>query len=375
MAATGFDLLSILGHVSLLKQVEEIRNGIPDPLPKEFASTTEDVIGDSGRYISTIGTRLTSRLVQYGAPSYNRALSDVGDRGVKLLHSYEDIRLKPLLLQQLRNYDNYDIQRLGMQELARQVKNFVTKFENTRIASKEMMLATGVLYADGNGNFLPTSSGAVETISCGMNATTNQGACTDTAGVNIFGATGGGSWKSQTTDIPLQLRRLKKTAKTRTGYPLKYAIYGINIPDYLTQNDFVENYLARNEKMRDHYMETNELPDGLLGYTWIPAYEAFWNSGTDTVPTNNSIFPDDQVTFTPAVTNEWWTVFQGSYMVPTSIDIAATAEAAMANLKQVWGMGAYAQVINNPVTIGMWMFDTQLPVVKVPDSVFQATVV
>ncbi len=372
MPTTGLTIQDVLGYVSLLKAVEEIKAGIPDVLPPGFASTTEDLLGDSGRYVSTLGTRQTAKFVEYGAPALDRKLEDIGDRSVKLFHSYEQINLKPLVLQQLRNYENYDVQRMGMQEVARQTKQFVLKFDNLRKATTQMQLANGVLYVDVNGNLLPSSSGAVKTISAGITAASNQGSCQDTAGANIFGATGQGSWAIQTTNIPLQLRTLKQTARTRSGYPLKYAIYGINIPDYLTQNDYVENYLARNQKMRDYYDETGELPDGLMGFNWIPAYEAFYQ---DNNGTNRLIWPANQVTFTPEVNSDWWTVFQGSYMVPTSIDIVASAEAAISNLKQIWGMAAYAQVINNPVTIAMWHLDTFFCALKIPDVIYQANVV
>lgn len=376
MPQTGYTLQDILGYVSLLKTVEEVRTGIPDVLPKEFESTTEDVLGDSGRYVSTLGTRQTAKVVEYGAPALDRKLMDIGDRPVKLLHSYEQINLKPLVLQQLRNYENYDVQRMGMQEVGRQTKQFVYKFTNLRRAVIAMVLANGIFYIDKNGNLLPSSTGAAKTISSGMNATTNQGTCQDARGNNIFGASGnalngGGAWHLQTTNIPLQLRTLKQTAAVRTGYPLEIAIYGKNIPDYLTQNDYVENYLARNQRMRDYYDETGELPAGLLGFRWVKAYESFYD---DDSGTHQIIWPDNQITFCPAVNSDWWRVFQGSYMVPTSINIVNDAEAAISNMRQIWGMAAYAQVINNPVTIAMWHLDTFLPVICIPDTVYQVDV-
>ena len=41
---------------------------------------------------------------------------NIAYRDVKLMHTFEEQTLPPLVLQQLRNYNNYDIQRLGMEE-------------------------------------------------------------------------------------------------------------------------------------------------------------------------------------------------------------------------------------------------------------------
>jgi hypothetical protein len=361
MATTGYALEQILGYVSLLKQVETIKTGIPKVLPDSYEMSRENVINDDARYVTLHGTRATMHRVEYGAPSMKAPLVDIGDRPVKLAHFFEHIDLKPNVLAKLRNYDNYNVQKLGMQEVGRQIKQAMTKVTNTRRATTYQVLANGKLYFDGLGNLLPTSSGQKTTLDFGMSAN-NQNQ------LNGILDTG---WQYPTTNIPKQVRKLRRQAAQATGYPLKYAFYGVNVPGYLEANNWVENYLAREPAMRAEFLETGELPKGLFGLTWIPAYEAFY---ADSAGTNQTIFGDDVVVFAPEAGDDTFDVIQGSYCIPKSLNIIANAEAAMTNVEQVFGDFAYAKLIDDPVTVRIYYGTTYLPVMKNPDAFFEATV-
>ena len=128
------------------------------PLPNGFMTYVKPTIGDSGRYTRVTGTRKTARLAMYGSPAVRRQLKDVGTVDVKLLHTIEEILINPLVMQQLREYNNYNIQRLGMEEIARNVAEFKQYFVNLRVAAILQVLATGNIYFDGSNNLLPSSS-------------------------------------------------------------------------------------------------------------------------------------------------------------------------------------------------------------------------
>ena len=83
-----------------------------------------------------------------------------------------------------------------------------------------------------------------------------------------------------------------------TGYPLKYAFYGLNVPSYMTQNNYVIDYLARNPKFAQKFLEQAEIPDGLFGFTWVPVYTAFYEDASNT---NQTFFSSDAVIFTPEI--------------------------------------------------------------------------
>lgn len=354
-------LNQLLGYVPLTGVIQKVKTGIPDLLPPAFARVTKRVVGNAGRYYQRTGTRAVAKRAEYGSPARRRQLKGLEVRDVKLAHFFEEIMLDPLLLQTLRNMENYEMQQMGQQEVDYQVAEFATYFDNIRLAMVYAMLSLGHIYFDGEGNLLPSSSGATLDVDFGMSANN----------LNQLNGIITASWANANTDIPAQLRALRTRATQLTGYPLKYAFYGVNVPTYLTQNNYVLDYLARTPKMAQAFLDTAEVPDGLFGFTWVPVYTAFYE---DNDGTNRTFFGGDVVSFTPEINADVYDLIEGSYLVPSSFDAAANMAAALARLKSVYGKFGYAVPSHNPPTAVMYMGDTVLPVWKNPDTVFVADV-
>lgn len=358
-------LQDILGYTNLTGLIQATVTGVPDVFPPAFLTTKKTTIADSGRYTQVTGTRQTARLAMYGSPAVKRQLKDIASKDVKLLHTFEQITMDPLILQQLRDYDSYNVQQMGMQEVTRQMGEFRMYFDNLRKASLASALFLGKIYFDASGNLLPSSSGAVVTVDFGVPAG-HQGQ------LDVFG-TGpiiSGSWAA-TTDIPGQLRTLKQAARRKTGYPLKYALYGKQIPFYLTGNTLVQQYLSRNPATHQKWLDTGELPDRLFDLTWVPAYEAFFEDQNNAF---QSYVGDDAITFCPEVSQDWYELMEGTYMVPSSFNASANMATALGTLAQVTGMFAYAVPTHNPPSVDMFHGDTFLPIIKVPTAIFQADI-
>lgn len=360
-ANVGYSLQELIGYVSLTGTIMQVKEGIPNPLPPAMLQGTGKTIGDQGRYTVMYGQRQTSRLAQYGSPAVRRPFKNMAIRDVKLIHTFEEQAVDPIAVQNLRQFDNYEVQKMGLETVKWQLQQFVRLFQNLRIAATGMVLANGTLWFDGSGNLLPSSSGAVETISFGISSN-NQ---------NQLNGIISQGWDNPSTDIPGQLRALKKQALELTGYELTTMFYGKNIPSYLAVNDYVHDFLAREGKMDEEYLKDGEIPQGLFGFKWIPSYKMFWEDNSNT---NQSIFGDDSFTATPDVSAEWWQFLEGSYPVPTTVNIVADAVAAVQSLKQVWGMFGYGMVSTNPVGLSTFYGDTFLPVLANPDAIYQAVV-
>jgi hypothetical protein len=354
-------LEQILGYVYLTGVIQRIQSGIPDVLPSAFNTVKKQILGNQGRYTQTFGTRKTSRRVEYGAPAVAQALLGIESKDVKLLHTLEMITMDPLLLQMLRSYDSYDLQKMGIDELNRQQLEFKQRFDNLRLSTVYSMLSNGAIYFDRLGNLLPTSSGAYVTVDYGINANNK----------NQLNGIISASWANANTDIPSQLRALKLRAAQLTGYPLKYAFYGKNIPSYLTQNNYVLDYLARNPPVAQKFLDQAELPDNLFGYTWVPVYTAFFE---DADGTNQTFFGDDKVVFCPEVNTVTYELMEGSYQVPSSFNATQNMASALGSMKTVHGQFSYGVPVHNPPTVQMFFGDTFLPIWKIPDALFTADV-
>lgn len=347
--------------MTLCGTIERIKSGIPDVLPPAFKTVTKPTIGDTGQYMRVFGTRQTAKLVKYGAPAIRRDLKGVEAVPVKLLHSFEEIQLSPLVYQQLRALDAWTNNQ-GKEELARQMREFAYYSANLRNAATVSMLFQTKIWFDSNGNLLPTSSGADITVDFAVPANNkNQ--------LNSIVAT---SWANHAADIPGQIRNLKAQSLKDTGYELKYAFYGRNVPSYLAINDYIQPWWARYPAQNAHYSATGEIPDGFFGIDkWIPAYKAFYNDQNDT---SQSFVGGDQVSFTPEIDATVYELMEGTYMVPTTFQPTQNPTNTQSDYAQVTGMFAYSVPYHNPPTANVYRGDTFLPLWKVPASLYAATV-
>lgn len=362
-------LEQILGYKQLCGTIQTVKTGVPNPLPEELFKVTKSVLGKSGSYTQLSGVRDTSVRVEYGSPAIRRALKEVGQKDVTLIHTYEEMMIDPLVFQILRGYDSYQPQDNGLQELERQAREFRQRFDNLRIITVAQALATGKVYFNSAGQLLPTSSGAAVTIDFGMNATTNQGAGQDMSGTALRSA----SWATGSTNIPGDIRRIIMTSLQRTGYEVTTCVYGLSVPDYIANNDEAQQYLARHTRFRDAYADTGELPDGLFGIKkWIPAYKMFF---ADKDATIRQIWDEDLAVFMPDVNTDWWDFLEGSYQVPTTLGVLNDAMAARNSFERVQGMFRYAVPCHNPPTYVTYQGDTFLGCLKNPDAVYQIQVV
>lgn len=356
-------LEQILGYQFLCGTIEAIKTPIMDVLPAQFNTVKESTLDDSGRYTVVKASRLTTRRTAYGSASHKRSLFPIGSRDVKLYHSFEHIDFDTKTMRNLRKVNDYQIQKQGIDEVARQAALFKRLFENTRLQMIASMLSKQAIYWDGDGNLLPTSSGATATVDYGIPA----------ANQNQLGGIIAASWATASTDIPAHLRALDEQSVKDTGYLLKYAFYGRNLPSHLTKNDHVKDYLSRADGGREAltYLRAGQIPAGLFGLEWVPAYRLYLEQPDGTQTT---WFGADQVVFTPDIAADTYALLEGTYDVPTEYGVMSTAEQARQSFKPVLGMGMFAMPTFDPMAARLFGFDTALPVWKVTNNWYSADV-
>lgn len=362
----SYALEKVLGHTPLTEALRTHVNGIPNQLPDTLFSVKERFLGDKGRFRELTGERRTAKRTHYGSPAIKRNLRDVGDRDVRMWHNFEEIEIDILMLQKLQSVDKYE-QDMGKSWLADQLEQAAMRLQNNRVAAVTSVLRYGAIYWDSDGNLLPSSSGADTNLTVSFNVPANN--------QNQLNGIISASWALNNTDIPTQILSLKAQAAKDTGYQLTTAFYGKNIPSYLFKNDFMQSYLSRNTGFNDQYMRTAEIPDGLLGFKWIPVYEMFFE---DNDGTNQSLWGDDLVVFTPDVMDEqymkWWMPMEGSFQVPRSLSIPRDVSNILSNFETVHGIFSYAEMITNPPSAVGRYGDTFLPALRNPSVIYQADV-
>lgn len=360
----ALNIEQVLGFVPLTAAVETVKAGIPRVLPDAFyrRNPGDRVYGDKANYIKYTGTRKTSRTAPYGSPPRQIVQLPRSSQPVKLLHTIEEIPFSQELFMALRRLDEYVVQKMAQDEIQYQATNAVTRHVNLETAAVHSVYANGYIWLDSDGNLLPSSSGADLTIDFGVGANNR----------NQLNGIISASWATTTTDIPKQVNRIKQQAVQTSGYPLKYALYGKNVMSYLMNNDYMKYYLARNPVMNQRWLDSGQIPDGLLDLTWVPAQNAFFEDQNDA---NQESFPADGVTFCPDITPMTATVFEGSYPVPKSIQITGDVVSALANVDMEYGAFGFGRLDAATLNriIGVYG-DTFLPALKVPDAFFFADV-
>ncbi len=363
----GKTIEEILHWENLMGVIQDPAGGIPENLvPPGFLSTSRDVEGDTGEYLKVEGNRELARLVHYGDPSRRRNQEGVTPVTVKLCHTHEHIFHGVSVLNQLRSYDNPQRQILGIQEIGRKTADFRRLFNNLRLACLYAALAKGVLYFDADGNLkLSTSTGFA--VDYGIPAA-NKTQLNVLGGGNIIATT----WDNVAADIVGQIENLKQAALKLTGYPLQYAFYGPNVLGYLLRNTTLQTAVINANPAYASSFAQLVIPPGFLGLTWVPVASAFY---VDEAGAMQSFWPDDQVTFTPEPSPDWWEWLQGSFQIPTTLGgISEDGVGALNDLATVYGQFSYAKITDDPVGIKHNAGDTFLPVIKVPKAVFIADV-
>jgi len=357
----------IIGGPNLTGVIQQTTTGVPDVFPPEFYRGAQPVDGDTGEYTVVTGTRATARIVAYGSPSQQRDLKNIAKKPVKLLHTIESIHHKPAVLTNLLNYNDLSKQRLGIAEVTRQTREFRQVFDNLRVASLTSMLFTGHVLFDGQGNLLPPGSPAIVDVNYGV-PSGNQGQLdVYNSGKPIIDK----AWSDPTANITTHIALIRKAARRLTGYPIRLAFYGANVLNYILANNQVKEQIKFNPAANVAALQ-GEVPDNFFKLQWRPAYEAFFE---DADGVNQDLVGDDQVMFCPEPNIEWLGWLEGTYPVPTNVGaITSDAIGAQGNVSVATGMFSYGQVVSDPVTVKQVAGDTFLPILKVPKSVFVATV-
>lgn len=355
----------VLGYRSLTGIITSPNGGVPNVWPEACftGATVRPIVGDTAEWTQVPNSRRTSRSNNYGSKSREQDMVDIIGRVGKCVHSFEHINHKMNVLTALRNMEDMEAQKRGQAIVDIQTAEFRRKFNNLRVAAVSSIFRHGAVYFDGDGNLLPSSSGAVTTVDMQVPANNK----------NQLNSAISASWATDGTDVLGDLATIQLRAVQATGLPLKYAYYGKSICEYLTSNTTVKELLKANASMSEAFT-MNRIPKGfgIENLEWRPLYTSYYvdNDGTD-----REWFPGDFIVFMPEVTPDWYLMLEGSFEVPTSVNPTADANSANSDFKTVQGMFSYAHPTSDPPGIKHLAGDTFLPALRNPSAVFLADVV
>jgi len=354
MATTLEDLI---GYEVLTGVIQSPDDGIPNIWPASFMSTTQNVDGKDAKWLKVASTRRNARAVNYGSASRKAGQSSGTPMAAECVHFFEHITFEPAILEAIGRLEDPRQLDKARSWINFQLSDFKLKFINSRISSLSSMFRYGYIYMDGDGNVLPSSSGATQSIDLGIPSTNKD---------QLNGIISA-DWSNASTPILKNLQNLQKQAR-KNGKPIKYIYYGVDILSYLLANTEIKQLMVSDVGLTSS-LRQGKIPDGfgIAGVVWVPLQDAFFDDSTGT---NQDWFPADFIVAFPEADTSWFAMQVGSYPVPTSLDVQTDALSAISSLDHINGMFSYATVSFDPVGVKMHVGDTFLPAPKNPNSIF-----
>ena len=352
-----------------LAAAEAIKRGLPWTLPDELMEPdAEKPVGMEVQYDSITGNRQLAQLVSHLDPSRRQQVPGVTRKFATALGSKEHFFIDSERLLALKSNLPVIAQR-ARRYIVNDMANFRSRQDNLKLSLVTSVFANQLkIFYDVNGNVLPTSSGAYNTVDFLMPAG-NILTKTSTIGNSSVVV---GDWSASTTDIPNTMRTLRQQNLQANNYSLGTVLYGKSIPSYFAANTEMQTFMSRQPKLNEEFMETNEVPAGLLDYEWKPVADAYFVDAGGTV---RQWFPDNKIVVFPAVSPDWYGYVEAGTLVPRTFgQIGQDPDQMIDQCFVANGNFSYCLFNSDPVSVKVITGWFGLPIPKVPGVVYDITV-
>ncbi len=353
----------ILAGRNLTKMVQEVKSGLPLVVPEAALTPTDSMSGNTFEYTKVDGNRSLARIIARGSPAHRVGQQGISLQKATMLDSAESQEFKGTSLLNLVNIDAPEQkQKMGEQEILRQTLWFKKRQVNLLQASVQHMMLNFAIHVDEKGEVLPSDSGAMVSVDAGIPA----GQLTQ---LDILGGGSiiGNSWGTAGTDIVTNISDIILQMMKLGGWLMTEAYYGKNIPGYIFGNDTAKEWINRNQTLSAQAFARNQVPEGFQALNWHDASKGFYLDASDTV---QQFIGDDDVVFTPAISDDWWRMAYGSNPVPMGAMSRGTdANDMLAQIEEVVGPYSYAELLTNPVRIEQYAGVTWLPMIVATKAV------
>ena len=359
----SISLQEMLGTEYLTATATNPRLGVPQVWPEGFFTISQPLSGDTAEFDQVPNTRRVAPGVNRGSPSRRLDNEAVRTKQIKCITSFTHKDIPEEIILAAKSGDGTRAARARMW-IDVQVVEARRRHNNLRVSSISSLLRHGIIYLDSTGNILPNSTSAYQTIDENVPANNKDQLN------GIIAAT----WPTDGTDILGHLADLQVEAVKISGYPLDFASFGQLVPEYLRSNTSVGQLMQSNQMLTGDLM-MNRIPKGfgLEGLTWRPLYTSYF---VDADGTDREWFGGDFVVFYPTPTSDWYTMFEGTYQIPSEAVAvkAPNVGSLVGGTATGTGFSSWALELQDPPGWRLYFKDCFLPALKVPDAVFIADV-
>jgi hypothetical protein len=353
-------------RMTLLAQAANGKNPAPRVLPDAFYTPgPTKPYNDQVQFPSVTWSRAGATVIARNSPPRAVNLGNTQWMYATIFNMKEELDLDVQFLEALFS-NNPMISDRSLAELNTRMIQFNRRTEITRNNMVHSLFANGKVWIGSDGQVLATSSGAVVTFDPGVptaNKITKDGAGST---YNI------GDFSDASLDIGAALRTLQEAAtRSSNGYVPTTFLYGTSLPSYFMKNTALKDYLFRNTGFNQTMVNTNDIPNGFLGFKWIPARLSYLEKADGTV---SATFPTNFLAALPDIDDSWYEPIEGGTLTPvgmagaTEVRSDTTMNGLLNAFRVAYGKYAYGVVKSHPVVgTSMVQGDCFGPVMKNPN--------
>jgi hypothetical protein len=355
-----------------LVESQDIKAGLPAPMPPAlYTPSGTDVVGVNVQWEAIQGVRQNATLTDPNSPSRRVDTNQRTRKQAVALGTRENIGFDSEFIAMLQSGVPILQQRAKMLQIQK-VRDFKQRAENLRVSLPHSAFALGAINVDGNGNLLPSSTGAVMTVNFSIPGTSLNGAGKLTTNSTLPSTTQTvGDWSLAATDIEAALRAIGDSYTYYSNYPVGTIMYGRNVPGYFANNTSMQTFMSRNQGFGGKFLDSNEVPQGLMDYSWQPVHRAYFNDKNNAVQT---WFNPKSIYIIPPVSEDWYENVECSLPIPSGIPFANSFDnlenfSGMFPLKK--GYGSYCYGSLDPISLTCVQQYYSLPLIKNPYVVWE----
>lgn len=296
-----------------------------------------------------------------GAEARIVTIGDGETRTMSLFTVFNKIAFSDDVMHALSEPDSRQLQRKGQREMDRTMGKFVERHRALKELIIARVLTDGVVHYDGQGRILSSSSGAAASASFGVPAG-NQGTIGGLIGDDEL-------FDNPSADIPEVLSAIDEAAEAASmPIPTDVWCHRSNIPG-LQNNTKYQTWAVRNPAHAERV-----LSGGIIEELWGKTWHFVGHRYNDPVTGVSTPFiPTTKAILTPPANSNVFRRENGITNVPGDINVKATWQEALANLKEMVGQYAYAKLIDDPIKLLAYLGDKFVFGLNEPQAIYQAT--
>lgn len=357
---------------------QDIAPGLPKPLPAAFYEfSPTNVVGVNVQYDAVVGVRTTAPIVAALSPAAGTDTQPRQRRQSVALGTRISTPLDSEFIMAMQS--NVPLWADRAKTIMRQKQqDFRYLSDNLMISLVNSVICTGQISYNGSGQLLSSASGNVvppqvsfQQLYAGSNQLNHASNWPNTnPGVPV------GDWAITSTDIPSSLRAMGQGYQFTSNYTPMHILYGKNIPGYFYNNTAMQTYMSRQPNLNMNFMETNEVPAGLLDFQWHKGYTAYYlATNADGTTTTTKWLGDDQIVIFPDINASWYENVLCSMPCPTGlVQPGADVSTFLDSCPPVRGYSSYCIPCWNPIKLDIVSQLYTLPIIKNPYVMWSALV-